>query len=513
MLRHTTTFLKRLSFGLTVFAVGTGLSLAQSDALKSPIVSGTWTALNNQPGFGARLSLLLTDGRVLVQNNCATDWHIFTPDNTGSYINGSWGLSSTAPYAPLYYASAVLSSGKVIIQGGEYTNCSETFTDQGAIYDPVANTWAVAPTPPQSVGRGDAGSVVLPNTEWMIQDPLTVHSAVLNPSTLSYFFVSGHDKADQNDEEPWTLLPDGSVLTIDAFDFTTTTTNAERFLPYYWINAGTVPVLLTDPVSHEVGPAVLRYDGTVFATGACTAQTGGASPCVTTGPNTAGHTAIYTPPNTQQGTGSWVAGPSFPTGLDIADGPASILPDGNVLAFASPGIFLNGGQMFEFDGTNLSPVNNPPNAPNDPSYQGSMLVLPTGQIWFTDGSGDVEIYTPTGTYQSAWQPTISSVPTALKRGGKNYKLVGTQLNGLSQGAFYGDDEQMATNYPLVRISNMETGHVFYCKTRNFSTMAVATGATPVSTYFEVPSSMDTGPSQLVVVANGIPSAPVSVTVQ
>jgi len=141
-------------------------------------------------------------------------------------------------------------------------------------------------------------------------------------------------------------------------------------------------------------------------------------------------------------------------------------------------------------------------------------VLPTGQIWFSDGGccQDVEIYTPAGTYQSAWQPTIASVPTLLKHGFNNYKLVGTQLNGLTQGATSAAPLQMSTNYPLVRITNNQTGHVVYCKTRNFSTMAVATGGTPVYTYFEVPASIETGPSQLVVVANGIPSNPVAVTV-
>jgi hypothetical protein len=44
-------------------------------------------------------------------------------------------------------------------------------------------------------------------------------------------------------------------------------------------------------------------------------------------------------------------------------------------------------------------------------------------------------------------------------------------------------------------------------------MAVATGKKIVSTNFDVPSGMETGASSLVVVANGIPSAPVDVTVQ
>jgi hypothetical protein len=98
-------------------------------------------------------------------------------------------------------------------------------------------------------------------------------------------------------------------------------------------------------------------------------------------------------------------------------------------------------------------------------------------------------------------------------GALNYLITGTQFNGLSQGAAYGDDVQDATNYPLVRIVNNATRHVFYCKTHDHSTMALATGSTRVSTRFDVPSDIETGPSHLYVVANGIPLAPVNVTLQ
>jgi hypothetical protein len=68
------------------------------------------------------------------------------------------------------------------------------------------------------------------------------------------------------------------------------------------------------------------------------------------------------------------------------------------------------------------------------------------------------------------------------------------------------------NYPLVRITNA-TGHVFYPATHGHSTMGVATGAKIVSTKFDVPSGIETGASKLVVIANGIPSASVEVTVK
>ena len=58
-----------------------------------------------------------------------------------------------------------------------------------------------------------------------------------------------------------------------------------------------------------------------------------------------------------------------------------------------------------------------------------------------------------------------------------------------------------------------TGHVFYARTHDHSTMGVATGSATVSTNFDVPATMESGASTLEVVANGIPSAPVSVTVK
>ena len=133
----------------------------------------------------------------------------------------------------------------------------------------------------------------------------------------------------------------------------------------------------------------------------------------------------------------------------------------------------------------------PANAATDPSYVGRMLVLPTGQIFYTDGN-IAEIYTASGTSQAAWQPTITSAPTVVVSGKSNYTLTGTQLNGLSQGAAYGDDAQMATNYPLVRITNTSTGHVFYARTHGHSTMGVATGSTQVSTQFDIPANIESG---------------------
>ena len=72
---------------------------------------------------------------------------------------------------------------------------------------------------------------------------------------------------------------------------------------------------------------------------------------------------------------------------------------------ASPMVFNAPSTFFEWDGTNLTTAPPAPNADDDSSFYGNMLVLPTGQILFTDFFF-VSVYNPTGTYNPAWQPVI-----------------------------------------------------------------------------------------------------------
>jgi hypothetical protein len=139
-----------------------------------------------------------------------------------------------------------------------------------------------------------------------------------------------------------------------------------------------------------------------------------------------------------------------------------------------------------------------------------MLLLPNGQVLFANGSTYVAVYTPAGGPQASWRPAITSVPTTLQQG-HTYTLQGRRLNGFTQACGYGDDAQMATNYPIVRLQ-YPSGQVVYCRTANHSTMAVATGAAVVSTTFAVPPGAPSGSANLVVIANGIPSAATTVHV-
>jgi hypothetical protein len=449
--------------------------------------------LVKQPPDGAGIGLQLTDGTVIFQGNAESDWWKLTPDKFGSYVNGTWSQIASLPsgYVPLYFASAVLADGRVIIEGGEYLNNVYTFTNLGAVYDPAKNKWTMQKPPTGWGFIGDSPSAVLPNGHFLLGSKFDKRVAELDPATLTWTNLSSAGKNDRNAEEGWTLLPDGSVLTYDV----TKAPHSERYVSskQEWISAGSTIVDLHSPTTingcipygkngcyyppGEVGPGILQPDGTVLATGS--GSNGGSGP---------GHTAIYDPT-----TNKWTVGPDFPNDDNAGDSYAVLLPNGRPLVIGT-----QTGTLYEFDGKNLVP---------GPSAFGSLMVLPTGQVIV----GGRQVYTSSGTYNAAWAPSVTTYPHTVKRG-SSYKISGKQFNGLSQAAAFGDEDETATNYPLVRITNKATHHVFYAKTHDHSTMAVATGNAIVSTHFDVPARTETGASSLVVVANGIPSKAVSITV-
>ena len=456
----------------------------------------TIQSLVNQPPDGAQLTFQLTDGTVMAQGYNDSDWWKLTPDKKGSYVNGTWTqmASLASGYEPDAFASAVLANGFLLIEGGEYNFGNFVLTNLGAVYNPQTNVWTPLPAPPGWSYIGDSPSSVLPDGTFLIGNKLVENVAALNPKTMKWIQGVAPGKSDFNAEEGWTLMPDGNILTWDVKH----SPNSEIYSPttQTWATAGTTVANLMGPPevaclhygSHgqytycppgETGPGILRPDGTVFATGALHLDA-----------NT-GHTAVYNP--AAKGNDKWTAGPDFPNGDQAGDSFAALLTNGNVLVLG------DSGQMYEFNGTTFKATT---------VGFGSLIVLPTGEVLVAG----TYAYTSTGTYKSSWAPKITSFPATVTHG-LTYKISGQQFNGLSQAASFGDEFSTATNYPLVRITNQSSGHVFYAKTHGHSSMGVATGKTKVSTNFDVPEGIETGASSLVVVANGIPSKAVSITVE
>jgi hypothetical protein len=549
-------------------------------------MAGTVTPVTNVPPDGVIYGFLLTDGSLLFQGGLLQDFYRFKPDSKGSYVNGTLFPAAALPpnYIPYATSGGVLPDGRVLLIGGEYTLQSNntltfSFTNQMAIYDPIADTWTMIAPPFNAAGDwdfiGDSPWALLPNGHLLLGEKFSKAMAELNPKTLRWTNVSSFGKDDVFAEEGLTLLPDRSVLTVNMTDFPF----AQRFISNAdpsktrWADAGKTPVKLpaTDTnsatniiydngmrVYHppgEIGPAILRPDGTVFNSGAaCTIKGPPTDPdaCVIYSP--VAHSAIYDPKSN-----SWTAGPDLPNKEGAGDTWASLLPNGNVLVQTNPpGISndklkrandryasirgINGKakgrlapeavaaagaaspgfapeattpatscpktsiwRLYEFDGTSLIPEPAGSMCNNQPS----LLLLPTGEVMLNLNF----VYKSSGTFLNMGRPTITSFAfTYNVNPGGTYQIYGTQFNGLSQANAFGDEFQVATNFPLVRITNNATGDVSYATTHDFSTMGVATGSAIVSTWFDVPTNAETGDGKLEVVANGIPSLPIPITV-
>jgi uncharacterized repeat protein (TIGR01451 family) len=125
--------------------------------------SQVWTPVSNRPSEFRNENVdamyLLTDGTVMVQGLCSPNWYRLAPDSLGNYANGSWTQMQPLPagYGPAAFASAVLSDGRLLIEGGEQNitapgsnSCNYVWTNLGAIFDPTTNSWTSLSPPLES---------------------------------------------------------------------------------------------------------------------------------------------------------------------------------------------------------------------------------------------------------------------------------------------------------------------------------------------------------------------------
>jgi hypothetical protein len=453
---------------------------------------GTWTPLTHTAPSSVDLMLLLSDGTVMVQRSgISSNWYRLTPDIHGSYVNGTWTTLAAMHDARLYFSSDVLPDGRVFVAGGEYGSAGihSPNSETAEVYDPLANVWTSLP----SSGKDfyDSVSKVLPSGNVLVAPVYSGGTVIFNYKNNTWTngpnFVRGTDQ----DEASWVRLPDDSILTIDPFG-----TNSERYIPSSntWVNDGVVPVSLYDSFLFELGAAFLLPSGNAFFLGST------------------GHTALYTPTGTTS-PGTWTAGPNIPNGQGTPDAAAAMMVNGRILCAVSPtpttNSFPSPTSFYEYD-----PVSNAftqANAPaggttvNHPSYWTAMLDLPDGTVLYSEFGSLLYVYHPDGSPLAAGKPTITTITPNVDG---SYLLTGTLLNGISEGAAYGDDWQMNSNYPIVRLTDA-AGNVYYARTFNWGSTSVMTGTTPETTEFRLPTGLVAGTYSLVVVANGNSSAPVS----
>jgi Kelch motif protein len=325
---------------------------------------------------------------------------------------------------------------------------------------------------------------------------------------------------------PVLRLQDGRVLVIGANNHTalyTPSSNTWAAGPdIFGTLSNAFGTISSAAFGADDAPAALMPNGHVLL-----AADAGAAAVTSSGNTTAGSSIITNIPSTaglqtgwavtQAGGGTIVIPPS--TSISSVDSATQIRISRNANATSTGiglvfgGLFSRPTQLFDFDpgAGSISPVS--PASPDFslpliPSYLTRMLVLPTGQVLFSNSGSQLWVYTPGGAPNPSLRPVVNNV---TYNGSGVFILTGKQLNGQSNGSAYGDDVESDENYPIVRLVN-STGNVYYCRTTNWSSTAVGGGSTAQTVNFTLHAAVTPGNYALVLSGAGISSFPLAVNI-
>jgi hypothetical protein len=324
---------------------------------------------------------------------------------------------------------------------------------------------------------------------------------------------------------------------------------------------GTIPQLSSTTLGYELGPALRLQDGRIFEIGATQynalynpatntwepapetigalngipspfgaddapgailpnghvvfAADSGASGFTSSGNITTGSAVITGIPSTAILQVGWpVSGAGIPGGYIASvnslhqvtmTNTATATINGDAISWG--GTFSLPTELFDFDPTANTIVQvtgalPDPNLPFEGSYPTRMLILPTGQLMFSDSSSQLWVYTSFGPPNPQLRPVITNV---TYQGSGTFKLTGFQLDGQSAGAAYGDDDQMDSNYPIIHMVNA-SGDVFYARSSNWSKIAVGNNGSE-TVDFTLNPAITPGNYSLIVTGAGISSFP------
>ncbi len=426
--------------------------------------------------------------------------------------------------------SILLSGGNVLV--GDLVN-GNTF-----IYHPSSNTWTQSGTKVHpndssdeegwaqmtdgsiltydlfqsiSVGQGFAEKYNPTTGLWSSISPPDGAAAgtlpVLSSSALGY------------ELGPVLRLQDGRMIVVGANQHTALLNPATTPLPTWSAGPDIIGNLngTPAPFGSDDAPAAILPNGHVII-----AADAGPSPIVSSGSLTSGSPIITSIPSTAEFQLYWgVSGTGIPANAYITsiDSLTQVHISANATATRTStitwgGIFSNPTQLFDFDPTTNTVAPMAQTIPDDNllyegAYPTRMLILPTGQLLFSDSSAQLWIYTSDGAPNPALRPVINKI---AYNGGGVFTMTGQQLNGHSAGAAYGDDDQMDSSYPIIRMVAPATGKVYYARSTNWSAVSVASGSTPETVNFTLNPGVTPGNYLVYVSGAGISSLPTVVNI-
>jgi Kelch motif protein len=355
-----------------------------------------------------------------------------------------------------------------MIAGGEWLVGTNNSTVD--IYDPVSDTWTSGSDMPAPVG--DTAASILDDGRVLVSSVWKNEEFIYDASTNTWNPPVGPGKTlgtgTSGDEKGWTLLPNGTLL--DAFDTWSIYTPGTDS----WSGPQAFPSGISLISGGEIGPMSLLHSGKVVQFGSAPS-------------GVAAQTAIF------DGS-TWTRGPDAPDGLQFGDHPAAVMPNGHVLCVT--GSSPSGGNIsayWDFNpfATPLPTLTQVTNTIFGTTALPLLLVLPTGQVLVAPlgpAGTPWALFTPTGGPMPSWRPTIATISGPTSAG--EFTLTGTNLNGLTTGASFGDDNNMATNYPIVSLVD-GSGHKYYARSYGYDHMAPGTAT---STKFTLPPNIPNIPT-------------------
>ena len=520
-------------------------------------VANTWTPITPYPAQASCPSLTLTTGNVTSGSNVITSMYnsgyaagvsisgtgipagttITSVDSTTQiHISNNATATTVAvvlTLAPAFRPPACFGDVPTMALPGLKILAGNLLNNTNYVYDVAAATWTPVAHKVYSDSSDEEGWVKLPDGSILEYDIFrsisagTGYAEKYSPTTDTWSSVSPADStafgvlpvlsstAVGAELGPALRLQDGRILVLGANQHTalyTPSTNTWAAGPDMMGTLNGVQF----PFGADDAPAATMPNGHVlfvadFGPGTTfTGNTTSGSKIITGIASTVGYQIGWD-----------VSGTGIPASTTISsvDSPSQITVNNNATA-TNTGVSLKLGgtfskptQVFDFNPTTstIAPVS--PAIPDaalngNSAYLTRMLVLPAGQVLFSDSSSQLWVYTPDGAAPPALRPVINQV---VYNGLGVFTLTGKQLNGQSAGSTYGDDVQTDENYPIVRFTN-SAGNVFYGRTSNWSSMGVGTGSTLLTTNFTLNPAMPAGTYALIVSGAGLSTAPLFVNI-
>jgi hypothetical protein len=435
----------------------------------------------------------------------------------------------------------------ILLPGGASILGGSIFTSTPYVYSLAANTWTASATKTHNDRTDEEGWAVLDDGRVLDYDLFTSvanntgYAELYNPVANFWSSISPADGSANGtlpelsstalgfELGPLLRLLDGRMMVIGANQHTALYTPSTNTWAPGPDTIGSLSNAFGTIQGAKFGaddaPAAALPNGhLIIGTDA------GPNPVVLSSTTTAGSAVVSVPSTAGLQVGWSVAGSAVARGSAIAsvDSSTQVTLSANAKTSTTSnltfgGVFSSPMLLFDFNPANgkMAPMNVPdPNLPFIPAFITRMLVLPTGQLLFNDSSNQPWVFTPNGAPPDSALPVITGV---VANGGGSYTLTGSQLNGQSAGAAYGDDAQMNENYPIVRLQtalphnaicnpNAAMCRVYYARTSNWSSVAVGGGTTPQTVNFTLPAGIPSGQYLLTVTGAGITSAPVALAV-